>query len=546
MYSFDPEIKTRDDMHDYQDNIAVPFLKNNPFSALFIDLGMGKTVISLTLIVDLIVESNFDTGPTLIIGPTKVVNRTWPDEIAEWRHLRALNFNFVRNDEVISAMDRASKAAGSAFEMSNPKPDGGFRTATERHFALKNWQAEKRLHTDDARIKAARVKVREQFHSKDYYLHLVSKDHVEWLVEIWGKHWPYKTVIIDESTGFKDHKTGRFKALKRVRPLITRLHQLTATPMAEGYQYLFAQMYLLDRGQRLGLSHTDFMSRFFHVNQYSRQVTLRQGADDEITSLISDVCLIMRAKDYLGQKEPVTLIDKVRLTDVEMDLYRKMEREHVISIGDEEVEAETAAALSQKLLQMASGVVYNTKLVEDIGGIVVRDRKVIHIHDHKLEKLHEICEEAVGENILVAYWHDSSLPRLQKYFPKSVVMDKAGSRVKDWNAGKIPMLLMHPMSGGHGLNLQKGGRRIVFFDIPWSLELYQQFVGRLHRQGQKDTVFVHHLVASGTIDELVSEASKEKKNVQEMFFEKLKRLIAESRRESKLSRKLKEGSNGGN
>lgn len=252
---------------------------------------------------------------------------------------------------------------------------------------------------------------------------------------------------------------------------------------------------------------------------------MRPGADERIAAKISDICLVLKAEDYLDLEKPVSLIENVKLSPQQGALYKQMEDDYIVTLPTgEEVEAETAAALSQKLLQMASGVLYETVL-EDVGNGDFKKRRIVHhLHDHKIEKLETIVEEAHGEPLLVAYWHDASLDRLKKAFPKAVVMDKKGECIKPWNAGKIQMLLVHPQSAGHGLNLQHGGRRIVFFDIPWSLELYLQLIGRLARQGQKYVVMVHHLIAEGTLDEAVVEALREKRDAQEVLFVLLKRL----------------------
>lgn len=334
----------------------------------------------------------------------------------------------------------------------------------------------------------------------------------------------------------KDHTSNRFKAMRKVRPLLKRMIQLTATPAAETYLHLFPQIFLLDEGERFGRHVTKFQQRYFTQNRYTYKWELRPGAEEEIAAKIADIALTLKAEDYLALEKPVMLMEKITLSADAMALYRKMEEDFLITLPNgAEIEAETAAALSQKLGQMSSGVVYQTLLEAGTGGNFKRSRVVHLLHDDKIEKLATIVEEAQGDPLLVSYWHESSLARLKQAFPKAVVMDKKGTCIKPWNAGKIEILLIHPASAGHGLNLQHGGRRIVFFDIPWSLGLYLQLIGRLARQGQKRTVFVHHLIAAGTLDEEVIKVLSEKRDAQDLLFRLLKRMRARLTR-SKLSR----------
>lgn len=517
--------RSKSDMHKYQIT-AKQFLKDNPFSALFIDLGLGKSIISLTTILELILDSNFEEGPALVIAPVRVANETWPTEIGLWGHTCALTHRHVRNGDLDKRMDQAGERAREQFKINNPEPRYNkvdYDSKQEFAVDLKEWKKKIAEVSEAARLEAAKIAIPEQFKRTREDIHIVNRENVEFLVSAWGHKWPYKTVIIDESSSFKDHSSGRFKALRRARPLMKRMHQLTATPCAESYLGLFAQIYLLDQGERLGKSLGAYREKYFTENRYNHTYKLRPGAEEQITALISDICLVMKAEDYLPMEKPVILKDVIHMSDDEMKLYTAMETEQIITLPSGEViEAETAASVSQKLLQMASGVIYETKYRENEYDELVPYRVVHDLHRRKIDKLADIQEQAEGENLLVAYWHDSSLARLQKAFPKAVVMDKDGTCVKAWNNGKIPMLLMHPMSGGHGLNLQKGSRRMVFFDIPWSAELYQQFVGRLNRQGQKNVVMIHHIIAEGTIDLMVMECLIEKRDVQDAFFSYLK------------------------
>lgn len=522
---FDHVERGPEDMHEYQ-NTAVQFLIEHPFSALFIDLGLGKTCISLSAILHLV--SRFETNHTLVIAPVRVANDTWPMEIGIWRHTAPLSYVHVREDEVVERVNEAGRAVRMAIKQEVGEKalwEGLSREQIAPLIADAMKSENNKARIAEARRVASAKAVREHFERNPAVVHIINREQVEFLVAAWGKAWPYDTVIVDESSSLKDHTTGRFKALKRVRPLIKRMHQLTATPAAETYLHLFAQIYLLDQGERFGKSITRFREEYFTYNPYSMKYKLRPGADQRIAEKISDITLTMKAEDYLSLEKPIMLMDRVSLSADQYRLYQQMQDDNLVKLpSGVEIEAETAAALSQKLLQMASGVLYETVLDDDGRGGLKKRRVVHHLHDSKLEKLKELTEESHDETLLVAYWHEASLSRLTATFPKAVVMDKKGECIKAWNAGKIKMLLVHPQSAGHGLNLQHGGRRIVFFDIPWSLELYLQLIGRLARQGQRQVVMVHHLITSGTADETVVEALTEKRDAQEALFTWLKRL----------------------
>lgn len=514
---FDDVALSQEQMHGYQ-NTAVDFLLANPFSALFIDLGLGKTCISLTAIMHLVMR--FECNRVLVIAPTRVANQTWPTEIKLWRHTAPLTYAHIRDEEVIETVNAAGRAERKAI---TEECLWDAMSRDQIADVLSSVAAKNRI--EKARIAASRKAVREHLRRNPATIYIVNREQVEFLVNAWGRDWPYDVVIIDESSCLKDHTTDRFKALRRVRPLIKRMHQLTATPASETYLHLFAQIFLLDEGKRFGRHITKFRERYFTQNRYTFKWTLRPGAEKEITEKIADICLVMKAEDYLDLQKPVFVYNKITLTPEQRALYLQMEQESLLTLpSGAEIEAETAAALAQKLLQMTSGVIYETTIEDQGDGNFKKRRVVHHLHDFKIDTLRELVDEAQGESLLVAYWHDSSLRRLKEAFPKAVEMDKAGKSVKAWNAGKIPMLLVHPQSAGHGLNLQYGGRRIVLFDIPWSLELYLQLIGRLARQGQKHVVMVHHFVAEGTIDEDVVKALSEKRDAQELLFRLIKKV----------------------
>lgn len=472
----------RSDMHAYQDGPegAVRFMREHPFSLVCLDMGLGKTCSSLTLISDLLLDDFYSDDKVLVIGPLRVVTDTWPTEIGQWQHTAWMNHTLIRESRQFSTRDQA-----------------------------------------------ALTKTR---------IHIINREMLEWLVYFWKDEWPYRTVIWDESSSAKDHTTARFKAIAKVRRtpgLITRMHLLTATPAAETYEHLWAQVYLLDLGHRLGKGITRYRDEHFIYNKYSMKYKLREGHEDIILGNIADITLVMKGKDYLPRNEPTVIQRKVKLSLPQMSLIAKLERDFLINLPDgTEIEAKTAAMLAGMLLQMASGSVYETVLVgdwetEDLKKV----KRVHHLHTHKIDTLKEMFEEAQtqGEPLLVAYYFQSSLAMLRKAFPKATVMDKDGKCIKAWNAGKIPLMFIHPMSAGHGLNLQHGGHILVFFDLIYSLEYYLQTIGRIDRQGQKNPVIVEMLVAEGTRDELVAECLKNKEDAQEKMFTILKRMIRKLR-----------------
>jgi hypothetical protein len=515
---FTDVIHTRADLHDYQTDIAIPFLKENPFSLLLMDMGLGKSICSWTLIADLIDE--YHEGKILIVGPKRVATQTWPNEKREWSHIAHLNHQLINVSDDHPSVIAAGKAAAAEARLNGMSgaEAQGVRGRAET-------QEKNRIRAIQARDPAT--------------VHIVSNDWLVWLVELHQHRWPYRTVFIDEASGFKDWQSERFKALAKVRKYegyITRLHALTATPAAEGYTAFWSITFLLDRGKRFGETSTRFFLKYFNKNKYTRKYDLRPDADDEILAKIADVTLVMKADQYLPREKPTIIHRPVVLGEREMALYEEMQREFIVTLPDgSEVEAKTAAALSAKLLQMASGVLYETYLEEDIETDDMRKvKKVHHLHDQKIEELRELIEEAQGEPIIVAYHWRSSLDRLKKAFPQAVVMDKEGKCVAAWNKRKIPLLLMHPQSGGHGLNLQLGGHIMVLFDLFHSLERFMQLVGRIARQGQKHPVVVYMLTAVGTLDELVAKTIKGKEDAQAKMFAKLRRLIAAYRKQKLL------------
>lgn len=432
---------------------------SKPAVALMLDMGLGKTVITLTAIEEL-VRDRMEVRRVLVIAPLRVAETTWTDESSHWDHLSSL---------------RISKVLGSV---------------EQRRRAL----------------------------SEPADVYVINRENVEWLSGIYGQRWPFDMVVIDESSSFKNHRSKRFRALRRVLPRIRRIVELTGTPAPNGLMDLWSQVYLLDRGERLGRTIGEYRRRWFRPGAGCGHVVYEwepaRNADSEIHAALSDICFSMRARDCIDLPPLVRNTVKVMLPETAMKRYRQMERDMVLPLLDEEITAASAAALSNKLLQLASGAAYN------------EDGKAVRVHDAKLDALAEVLEINEHNPVLVFYWFRHDLERLMERFPKARKLETAED-IREWNAGKVPVMLAHPASAGHGLNLQHGGSIIVWFSLTWSLELYQQANKRLHRSGQRETVVIHHLVARGTIDEAVMKALDEKKAGQDAVLDAVKARIEE-------------------
>ena len=378
----------------------------------------------------------------LVVAPKRVAEDTWPREIQKWEHLHGLTFSLVLGSE------------------------------KERRAAL----------------------------SKQAMIYIINRENVSWLVE--NHRWDFDTLVIDELSSFKSSKAQRFRALKKVRPMCSRVIGLTGTPAPNTLIDLWPQIYLLDMGQRLGRFITHYRERFFVPDKRNREIVysykLREGAEQKIYDLIGDICISMKAADHLRMPELVFNRVEVHLSPRERKLYDTLKKDMVLTLRDGEVDAMNAASLSGKLLQLANGAVYSA------------DGKALPIHSRKLDALEDLVEAANGKPVLVAYWYKHDLQRIQERFPDSRVIDTPKD-ISDWNTGKIAIGLLHPASGGHGLNLQDGGSTIVWYGMTWSLELYQQLNARLWRQGQKNsTVIIHHIITVGTHDEDVLRALERK------------------------------------
>ena len=407
---------------------------------------MSKTVITLSTLYDLCLD-RFEVHRVLVIAPLRVARDTWPAEIQKWDHLKGLTW---------------SVAVGTAQE----------------------------------RLAALRQKT---------FLHIINRENVQWLIEDSGIRWEYDMIVIDELSSFKSHQAKRFRSLLKVRPRVKRIVGLTGTPSSNGLMDLWPELRLLDMGKRLGRFITHYRDQFFmpdarNMNQIFSYKP-RPGAEAEIYRRIRDMTISMKSTDYLQMPECVMNRVPVFLSPAEQDTYNALKRELVVQLGGEEVDAVNAAALSNKLCQMANGAVYT------------EDKHTVCFHDRKLDALEDLLEGANGKPVLVAYWFKHDLARIQKRF--TVRELKSSGDIQAWNAGRIPVAVIHPASAGHGLNLQAGGSTLAWFGLTWSLELYQQTNARLWRQGQRaDTVVIHHIIAQGTIDEQIMQALEDKDRTQ--------------------------------
>lgn len=431
----------------------------HPFCGLFLEMGLGKTVITLTAI-DWLMNCDLEVSKVLVIAPKRVAESVWTDEIANWDHTRHLRPSVV-------------------------------------------------LGTEAERIKALNA-------SADIYI--INRENVVWLVNFYGAKWPFDMIVIDELSSFKSNKAARFRALKTVRPRVKRVVGLTGTPAPNSLIDLWPQLYLLDQGKRLSKFITDFRDRFFTRVSMNGHVAykygLRQGADRQIHDLIGDICISMKKKDYLELPDIIENKVMIKLSDKVKAAYDDFEETQVMQfLESEQIIAINGAALTNKLLQFANGAVYG------------EDNKYFEVHDEKLKALEEIIEESQGKPVLVAYSYKHDLERILKRFPQAIQLKKK-KQVEDWNNKKIEMLVLHPASGGHGLNMQFGGNVIVWFGNNWSLELSDQLNARLHRPGQTEKVIINRLVCKGTMDEDVVKALSKKLDGQNALMEAIKARIS--------------------
>ncbi|MEG1245231.1 DEAD/DEAH box helicase [Gordonibacter sp.] len=443
-------------LHPYQEFCA-QWLRDRNEAALLLDMGLGKTLITLTAITDL-QTLGVDMGRILIIAPLMPARHTWPDEIAKWEHTKHLTYSLVVGSE------------------------------SKRKAALA--------------------------HQADIYV--INRENVVWLAEEYGSAWPFGTVVIDELSSFKNSRAHRFRALRKMRPYIKRIWGLTGTPAPNGLMDLWAQANLIDKGERLGRRIGGYRERYFSPGQRSGHVVynwaLKPGAEDRIYERIGDIAVSMRAKDKLRLPGRVDNVVEVELSDADRASYKTFERDQVMTLADAEVTAASAATVANKLLQFANGFIY-----DDTG-------EAVDIHAAKLDALADIVEAAQGQPVLVFYAFRRDRERLLGAFADAEALDAGADDglIGRWNAGEVPLMIAHPQGCGHGLNLQAGGHIIVWYGLTWSLEAYLQANARLDRQGQTDTVIVHHLVAKGTVDERVMDVIAGKQAMQDAMMDALR------------------------
>ncbi|MGL5563283.1 MAG: SNF2-related protein [Tannerellaceae bacterium] len=439
-------------MYDYQ-IYASEYIVSHATAAVFLECGLGKTVITLTAINELLFDS-FEIKKVLVICPLRVGLSVWKQECNKWEHLKHVKCSIAIGEE---------------------------------------------------RVRLAALK-------EQANVYIINRENIDWLITKSGYAFDFDMVVIDELSSFKSASAKRFKSLLKVRPSVKRIVGLTGTPSSNGLMDLWAEFRLLDMGERLGRFITHYRNNYFEPDKRNQQMIFsykpRAGAEDAIYRLISDITISMKSADYLKMPECIINEVVVELSEKERTQYDSLKKDMILSLDDSEIDAVNAAALSSKLLQMANGAVYD------------EDSNVIHIHNQKLDALEDLIEGANGKPILIAYWYNHDLTRIKDKFKVREI--KSSKDIVDWNDGVIPIAVIHPASAGHGLNLQSGGSTLVWFGLTWSLELYQQTNARLYRQGQNDTVVIHHIITSNTIDEDVMKALKAKEKTQSDLIDAVK------------------------
>lgn len=416
----------------YYQNYCINRILSQPALGLLLDMGMGKTAITLTAIEQLVYDY-FSVRKALVIAPLRPALETWPTEIEKWDHIKHMSYSVVigAKQERLNALDR------------------------------------------------------------DADVYIINRENVQWLVDLYRKKWPFDMVVIDELSSFKSSKAQRFRALRKVRPYINRIVGLTGTPSPNGLLDLWPEMFLLDEGKTLGRTLTVYRDSYFVPDKRNAQMIFswkpRPDAENRIYEKLSDLCVSMKTADYLQLPERVDVRHEIETSEETLATYQKLEKDMLLPYDDGDIDAGSAAILVNKLLQVAGGAAYNENGETHI------------LHDEKLDVLDTLIEEANGQPILLFYAYRHERDRIMERHPEAVDV-KDSSAVKDWNAGNIPILLAHPASAGHGLNLQFGGHIVIWYGLPLSLELYQQANKRVHRMGQKETVLIHHLLMKNTAD----------------------------------------------
>lgn len=434
---------------------------NNRYSGLFLEMGLGKTVITLTAL-ERLINHYMEIDCVLIIAPKRVASKVWPDEIEKWEHLKSLSYIRV-------------------------------------------------MGTVKQRIKALSVKRN---------IYIINRELVPWLVAFYGERWPFQCEVVDESSSFKNPSSERTKALKKKRPKTYRVILLTGTPTSNSLMDLWAQMYLLDMGERLGKTITYYRDNFFNVTQmvseYVAKYEIQPGADKKIFDAIKDICISMKTRDYIDLPPRIDRVVDIEMSDKMMKMYKDFEKQKVLELleSNKTIGAVNAAALSTKLRQFASGFIYD------------ENKKAFDVHQYKMDALEEYVDVLNGKPLIIFYWFQHSKALILKKFKKlkPLLLD-SDAAIDTWNKGKSPIMLLHPASAGHGLNLQKGGCTQIWYENIWSLELIQQANARLVRPGQKFSVVSSNLKVVGTIDERIIESNLAKEKGQTALMNATKALI---------------------
>jgi SNF2 family DNA or RNA helicase len=448
--------------HDYQ-SYCIDYIKGHPVSALFLDMGLGKTVTTLTALRDLMLDE-LTVSKVLVIAPLRVARDTWPAEVDKWDHLADLDCSIIVGD----------------------------------------------------------IKTRTAAVNTNALIYIVNRENVKWLVEYYeknGRKWDFDCVVIDELSSFKNYQSQRFKYLRKVRPFVRRWIGLTGTPTSNGLMDLWAEIGILDGGERLGRFIGRFRDSYFKPGSMNPSTGVvfsyipRPGAEEQIYDRISDMTISMKAVDHLHMPECVYVNHEVTMSAPERKLYDQLKHDLIIPLEDGDIDAANAASLSNKLLQMSNGAVYD------------ENKETRIIHSRKLEALEDLIESANGQPVMIAYWFKHDRERILShltsagYDPRDI---KSSDDIQAWNRGEVPVALIHPASAGHGLNIQSGGHILIWFGLTWSLELYQQTNARLWRQGQSSTVTIHHIITKDTVDEDVLSALASKDVTQEKLIAAVK------------------------
>ena len=448
--------------HDYQ-SYCIEYIKTHPIAALLLDMGLGKTAITLTAIRDLMLDT-CEVNKVLVIAPLRVARDTWPTEVEKWDHLKDVDVSVI---------------VGTQKE----------RLAAINHNAL---------------------------------IYVINRENVKFLVEYYeknGMRWDFDCIVIDELSSFKNHQSQRFKWLRKVRPFVKRWIGLTGTPTSNGLMDLWAEIGILDGGERLGRFIGRYREAYFKAGSMNPQTGVvfqyvpRPGAEEQIYERISDITISMKAMDYLNMPDCIYTQHYVEMDKREREYYDRLRRDLIIPLEDADIDAANAASLTGKLLQMANGAVYD------------ENSNARHIHERKLDALEDLIEAANGQPVLIAYWFKHDRHRIAIRLAKMGITArdiKESKDIKEWNDGAIPVALIHPASAGHGLNIQQGGHILIWFGLTWSLELYQQTNARLWRQGQSETVTIHRIICKDTVDEDVMAALEQKDVNQEKLIPAVK------------------------